>query len=278
MDDYQTYLLDLDGVVYRGDRLLPGARELVAWLDATGRQVVYLSNNSLAAPEEVAAKLTRLGMPHPEGRVLTAGWAAVQAVARRFPGGRVFVLALPAIADLAQRAGLRPVAMDEPEMPTPDAVVVGLDRSLTYARLRRAMRAILAGAAFIAVNRDPRLPVEDGFEPGTGALVAALEWSTGRDAEMIGKPAPGIVTQAMRQVGARPDQVLLVGDGLDLDMPAGHAAGVTTALVLTGLASAEQALAATGERKPDLVFADLPALLTAARARAERGGGAAGGA
>ena len=266
MRDYRCVLLDLDGVVYRGDLLLPGARELVNWLDASGCALCFLSNNSFATPEEVAAKLARLGVPRPEGRVITAGWATMRAVAERFPGGRVFVLAVDSMEELALRAGLRPVAADEPEDPPPAAVVVGLDRGLSYPRLRRALRAILAGAAFYAVNRDPRLPVEDGFEPGTGALVAALEWSSGRQAEMIGKPAPGIIVQAMRQIGVDRAAVLLVGDGLDLDIVAGHAAGVATALVLTGLTSADEAAAARGARCPDHVYADLPTLLAALRA------------
>jgi HAD superfamily hydrolase (TIGR01450 family) len=269
MRDFSTYLLDLDGVVYRGQELLPGARELVTWLDSTGRQTLFLSNNSFATPEEVAAKLAGLGIPSPDGRVFTAGWAAALAISEQFPGGRVFVLAVPSMEALAVRVGLRPVAMEEPEQPVPDAVLVGLDRGLTYARLRRAMRAILAGAAFYTVNRDPRLPVEDGFEPGTGSIAAALEWSTARTAEMIGKPAPGIVRQALRLAGAAPERALMVGDGLELDVVAGRRAGVATALVLTGLTSAEEAAKATGERAPEFIFPDLPALLAAARAAAD---------
>lgn len=265
MRNYSTYILDLDGVIYRGEQRLPGARELVDWLDATGRQTIYLSNNSIATPEEVAAKLARLEMPRPEGRVLTAGWAAVQAIAERFPGGRVYVVALPSIAALAERAGLRSVWRDGEDGPLPDAVLVGLDRSLTYDRLRRAMRAILGGSAFVAVNRDPRLPVEGGFEPGTGSIVAALEYATGQRAEMIGKPAPGIVIEAMHLVGAAPENVLMIGDGLDLDIPAGRAAGVATALVLTGLTTRAQVETAPPDRQPTYIFADLPSLLTAAQ-------------
>jgi 4-nitrophenyl phosphatase len=266
MKDYRGFLLDLDGVIYRGERLLPGVNELVTWLDATGRQVLYLSNNSFATPEEVTAKLARLGVPHPEGRVITAGWATVRAIAERFPGGRVFVLAVPSMERLAERVGLRPVAADDPEDPPPAALLVGLDRGLTYARLRCGLRAILAGAAFYAVNRDPRLPVEDGFEPGTGSIVAALEWSSGLQAEMIGKPSPGIVLQALRQLDMPASEVLMVGDGLDLDVVAGHAAGVDAALVLTGLSSAEEATAASGARRPDDIFVGLPELLVALRA------------
>jgi 4-nitrophenyl phosphatase len=136
---------------------------------------------------------------------------------------------------------------------------------LTYARLRRALRAVLAGAATYAVNRDPRLPVENGFEPGTGSIVAALEYSSEQRAELIGKPAPGILFQAMRLVGAAPAETLAVGDGLSLDIVAGHAAGATTALVLSGLTSATEAATATGEQCPELVYENLAGLLAAAR-------------
>lgn len=268
MKDFRAYLLDLDGVIYRGERLLPGARALVDWLDASGRKALYLSNNSVQTPAEVAAKLAHLGMPRPEERTLTAGDAAVRAIAERFPSGRVYVLGLPSIERLAADAGLRVVWHAAADGPIPDVVLVALDRSLTYDRLKRGLQAILSGAAFYAVNRDPRLPVEDGFEPGTGSIATALEYASGLRAEIVGKPAPGIVQQAMRSLGVSPDETLLVGDGLDLDIVAGHAAGVTTALVLTGLTTAEQAHAATGDRAPDLIFPDLNALLAAAQAAA----------
>jgi HAD superfamily hydrolase (TIGR01450 family) len=263
MEDFRAYLLDLDGVVYRGDQLLAGARELVEWLDAGGRKVLYLSNNSISTPQEVEAKLARLGMPRPEGRVLTAGYAAAEALAHRFPGGRVFVLGLPPVERMVEQAGLKAVWTDAEDADIPDAVLAALDRTLTYDRLRRALRAILAGAAFYAVNRDPRLPVEDGFQPGTGSITAALEYASGQKAEIIGKPAPGIVLEAMRQLDVSPGETLMVGDGLDLDVVAGHAAGVSTALVLTGLTTVEQAREALGTRRPDWIFADLHALLAA---------------
>lgn len=277
---YHVLLLDLDGVVYRGERILPGARELVAWADATGRRVLFLSNNSFATVDEVAAKLARLGVANPQGRTLTAGWAAAQAIAQRFPGGSVFALAVASVGGMLRDAGLRLIADEAPTTPgapisltvaapeRPDAVLVGLDRTLTYARLRQALRAILAGAAFYAVNRDPRLPIEDGFEPGTGSLVAALEYASGLTAEVIGKPAPGIVYQALQMVGATADETLMIGDALDLDIVAGHAAKLSTALVLSGLSDAQEAAAATGARQPEYVFADLAALLVAFQASA----------
>lgn len=261
-----AFLLDLDGVVYRGEALLPGARELVEWVDATGRQVAFVSNNSFATVEEVTAKLARLGTPRPEGRVVTAGWATVSAISQRFPGGSVFPLTGPSVVEMVRIAGLRPVWLDAEDGPAPDAVLIGLDRTLTYERLARALDAALAGAALYAVNRDPRLPVEEGFRPGTGALVAAVEAASGRRAEMIGKPAPGIVFQALQLLGAQREHALMVGDGLDLDIVAGHAAGLTTALTLSGLTSADEAAEATGTRKPEYIFDNLAELLDASRA------------
>ncbi len=130
MKDYRAVLLDLDGVIYRGEQVLPGARELVAWLDATGRRALYLSNNSLATPAEVTAKLARLGLPRPQGRVLTAGGLAAQVLARRFPGGRVYVLAMPAIAGLVAELGLHLAWQETEAGPVPDAWT---DRSRTSA-------------------------------------------------------------------------------------------------------------------------------------------------
>ena len=261
MKDYRAFLLDLDGVVYRGQLLLPGAREFVEWADATARKVVFVSNNSFASPHEVTAKLARLGVPRPQGRVVTAASAAVRLISRRFPGGRVYALTVSAVASLLADAGVRVVWQDAEDGDVPDAVLVGLDRALTYDRLRRGLRAIMAGAAFVAINRDPRLPIEDGFEPGTGSIVVALEYASGREAELVGKPAPGIVLEALTLAGVAPDQALLIGDGLDLDVVAGHRAGVDTAVVLTGLTNAEQARSATSERAPGAIVRDLLELI-----------------
>jgi HAD superfamily hydrolase (TIGR01450 family) len=169
------------------------------------------------------------------------------------------------MVEMVRAAGLTPVWLDAEDGPTPDAVLIGLDRTLTYERLARALDAALAGAALYAVNRDPRLPVEDGFRPGTGAVVAAVEAASGRRAEMIGKPAPGILLQALDMLHAPRERALMVGDGLDLDIVAGHAAGVATALTLSGLTSATEAEDATGKRRPEYIFADLAELLVAAQ-------------
>jgi 5'-nucleotidase len=261
--DYRAFILDLDGVIYRGDRLLPGAREFISWADDTGRKLILLSNNSFATPDEVTAKLARLGAPHPEGRVLTSGAAAARQIAARHPGGSVFVLGVASVERMVEAEGLRAVWRDGMDGPPPDALLVGLDFNLSYDRLRRGLRAILAGADFIAVNRDPALPVEDGLNPGTGSIVAALEYASGRTAEIVGKPAPGMMFEALREMGAEASQTLVVGDGLELDIVAGHAAGIDATLVLSGMNTRTQAEAATGQAKPDLIFGGIGDLLAA---------------
>lgn len=263
MRDYRAFILDLDGVIYRGERLLPGAREFVSWADATGRNLIFLSNNSFATPDEVTAKLARLGAPNPEGRVLTSGAAATRQIATRHPGGSVYVLGVASVERMVEGEGLHVVWRDALDGPTPDAVLVGLDFNLSYDRLRRGLRAILAGADFIAVNRDPSLPVEGGLDPGTGSIVAALEYASGRAAEIVGKPAPGMMLEALRAMDAEASETLVVGDGLALDIVAGHAAGLDAALVLTGMNTRAQAEAATGPSKPDLIFDGIGDLLTA---------------
>ena len=263
MQDYHAFILDLDGVIYRGDRLLPGAREFISWADDTRRKLIFLSNNSFATPDEVTAKLARLGAPHPEGRVLTSGAAAARQIAARHPGGSVFVLGVASVERMVEAEGLRAVWREGMDGPPPDALLVGLDFNLSYDRLRRGLRAILAGADFIAVNRDPSLPVEDGLNPGTGSIVAALEYASGRTAEIVGKPAPGMMFEALREMGAEASETLVVGDGLELDIVAGHAAGIDAALVLSGMNTRAQAEAATGPSKPDLIIGGIGDLLAA---------------
>ncbi len=275
MKDYQIYLLDLDGVVYRGDHLLPGAREFVAWLEATGKTYRYISNNSMQSPTDVAERLRRLGMPAPDERVVTASQAAVDHLAKEQPGQRVWVVGLPPLRRMAARAGLRVLNLarsDAPDDPaagpeTARTVLVGLHRSVTYEDLRLATRAVLAGATLLGVNRDPQLPVEDGVDPGCGAILAALEVASRAHASIIGKPAPTILTDTLDALHADRSRAVMIGDALEMDIAAGHAAGIDTILVLSGLTSPERAAAA--DPRPTLVLRDLADVLAQAKAGAE---------
>lgn len=271
MTTYEAFLIDLDGVVYRGDLLLPGAQAFIAWLEATGRDYRYVSNNSMAGPESVAERLQKLGIPAPEWRVITASQAAVRAVARRFPGGAIWVLGLGPLRAMAAAVGLHVLNLrqgDAPDDPArgPEAaqvVLVGLDRALTYEGLRLATRAVLAGAEPIGVNRDPQLPVEDGFDPGCGAILAALEVAAHHPATIIGKPAPGILLEALAAMGRGRQGTAMIGDAIEMDIAAGQAAGLDTILLLSGLTSPERA--ATADPPPTFIAEDLADLLAKIR-------------
>ena len=271
LKDYRTYLLDLDGVFYRGDQLLPGSQAFVAWLDATGRDYRYLSNNSMASPADVAAKLRRLGVPAPDFRVLTASQSAIALLAERWPAQPVWIVGLPTLRQMAARAGLRVLNLrqgDAPDDPTagPETaavVLVGLDRTFTYEGLRLATRALLAGAVFLSINHDPQLPVEDGFDPGCGSIAAALQVASRRTDSIVGKPSPTMLLAAIAEMHADPATTIMVGDAVAMDIAAGHAAGIDTLLVLSGLTDAEQAT--TAQPAPTLIMRNLADLLAAIR-------------
>ncbi|HEY7349007.1 MAG TPA: HAD-IIA family hydrolase [Ktedonobacterales bacterium] len=257
MKTYQNYFFDLDGVIYRGNERLPGAREFIEWIEATGRTYLYLSNNSMSTPAQVAARLEAIGMPAPLERVVTAGSAAAAYLGHTYPGARAFVLGLPPLAQMVAAAGLHPLS--EAEGAQAEVVLVGLDRKLTYARLSVAVQAVLNGAAFVTVNRDPLLPVEDKLEPGAGSIAAALEASTGVSPYIVGKPEPGIILEALRLIGGRAEETVMIGDGITLDIPAGHNAGLDTILLLSGITPRAQLAAAAIQ--PDAVYEDLAHLL-----------------
>jgi HAD superfamily hydrolase (TIGR01457 family) len=259
MKAYQHYFFDLDGVIYRGNERLPGAREFIDWIEATGRDYLYISNNSMSTPTEVAARLRALDMPAPLERVMTAGSAAALYLGHTYPGASAFVLGLPPLARMVADAGLR--VLSEDEGTAAQVVLVGLDRSLTYARLSVGVQAVMNGAAFVTVNRDPLLPVEGKLEPGAGAIAAAIEASTGISPYVVGKPEPGIVLEALRMTGAAPAETVMIGDGLTLDIPAGHNAGLDTILLLSGITPRSQLARAAFQ--PDGVYENLAALLAA---------------
>lgn len=249
---YTTYLIDLDGVVYRGNELLPGAREFVDWLEANKKKYLFLTNNSFATSTQILAKLAHLGITTDEAHLLTAGQAAVKNIARRLPGGSVYVVGEQPLIDLVQSQGLVAVPFDSS---TADAVLVGLDRSFDYDKLTCATNVVRAGGLFITINRDPLLPIAGGFIPGCGALAAAIEGASGVNPEVVGKPEPMLLQEAIALLDSQPENTVMIGDGLDVDILAGQNAGTHTLLVLSGRNSRDDV--AQLAIKPDHIYDDL---------------------
>lgn len=249
---YTTYLIDLDGVVYRGNELLPGALEFVNWLTINEKKYLFLTNNSFATGAQILAKLARMGIHTDNSHLLTAGQAAVQNIARRVPGGVVYVVGEQPLIDLVEAQGLTVAASEDADA---DAVLVGLDRYFDYQKMTNAANAIRAGALFVTINRDPVLPVAGGFLPGCGSLAAAIECASGTSPEVVGKPEPMLLLEAMQLLGSQPEETVMVGDGLAIDILAGQHAGTHTLLVLSG--SSSRADVEQSSLKPDHVYADL---------------------
>jgi 4-nitrophenyl phosphatase len=259
-------IFDLDGVIYRGDDPVPGARELVAWLHGAGVKVRFATNNSMVTRADYVERLGAMGIPTAVAEIATSAWVTGEHLRRHAPDVRaVLGIGGDGLRQELVAAGLEVVMADaarlsdEPGGPLSrrfDAVVVGLDPGLDYARLALAMSAVAAGARLIATNADARYPTPAGFLPGAGAIVAALATATGVTPEVIGKPAPAMFRAIVETSGVDADEAVVVGDNPDADVAGAHRAGCAAILVLTGVADASDAAGLEGERAPEAVAAD----------------------
>jgi HAD superfamily hydrolase (TIGR01450 family) len=246
-------ILDVDGVLYRGDRSLPGLREFFAV--ATARPYALVTNNSLVTKQECQAKLYRMGVRVPTAAIWTVSDAVGAYLAAEMPrGGQALVLGSPALRAAVTASGLRLAAAGGPA--SADVVLVGLDTTPSYDALAEAIRAVAAGARFVATSLDPVLLTEEGIAPGAGAIAAAITACVRRAPVCIGKPSPAMFATAAANLGLAAADILVVGDSLAADIAGGSAAGAHTALLLTGISGRND----PSPHRPDLVFAGLPEL------------------
>ena len=253
--DIRLFLLDMDGTVYLGSRLLPGSLDFLRYLGETGRDHLFLTNNSSRNAEYYAQKLTKLGWPAQPDEILTSGEATALYLGGLKPAARVYLLGTPDLETEFAAHGF--VLTDE----TPDYVVLGFDMTLTYDKLVRACDLVRGGVPFIATHPDLNCPTETGYIPDCGAMTALITASTGVTPKVIGKPNREIIDAMFRKKPVRRDQVAMVGDRLYTDIVMGHNAGVTSVLVLSGEAKESDIPAAPV--KPDHVAGGLGALYEA---------------
>lgn len=250
-------VFDIDGCLYVGGDAVPGVSTALERIEARGFRTILATNNSTRHADDVSRRVADITGHHiPPTRVMTSALAAV----RLLPPGteRVLVIGEAGLVSTLEQAGF--TVTDDPE--GLDAVVVGLDRSFDYTGLRRAMRAILGGAVFVATNRDATFPTGGVPEPGAGAIVAAVERATGITPTYAGKPEPAMIEAINELTGEGP--VWCVGDRLDTDIAVGKAAGWRTVLVMTGVTSTTDDI--PPHLEPDHVLAsvaDLPDLIGA---------------
>jgi HAD superfamily hydrolase (TIGR01450 family) len=254
IDDYDGFLIDLDGVVWVGRDPVPGSPEALATMLAAGKELVFVTNNPSKPPEAYAERLGELGVEVGPERIVTAGLVATTlAVEAAGPDGGALVLGRAALREMIADAGLRVVEVDEPTEAA--VVVVSGYRDFTYDHLLASKRALDAGAALIATSHDPTMPMPGGEVPGTGAILAAVEVASGKRAEIAGKPEHHLFELALSRIpGAR--RVAMIGDRLSSDIAGGHAAGLDTILVRSGTSEDP-----AGKVEPTLTVANLAALV-----------------
>jgi HAD superfamily hydrolase (TIGR01450 family) len=230
---FQGIVLDLDGVVYLGDEVVPAAPAALDQVRGLGARVAFVTNNSYRPPDLVVEKLNRLGVKAAAGEVLTSAQAAVRMLGGRegLAGVKVLVVGGPGLRQALEGAGARLV--DGRAWRDAEIVAVGFDPDLTYAKVRDATLAIRAGARFVGSNPDTTLPTPEGFWPGAGATLALLRASTGARPEVAGKPERALLDAAAAAIG--PGPYLMVGDRADTDLDGAHRLGWSTALVLSGV-------------------------------------------
>ena len=245
-EEYRAFAIDLDGVFWRGQLILPGSVEALQGIQALGKKILLLTNNGSYSRPEVESRLKNEGLEMHGIDILTSIGVAVRWVeSNGLTGASALVVAQDQVVD--QLSDVLDVKGTSGSF---DVVIVGRDTSFDYDKLTLAADAIRSGAAFIALNRDLTMPVESGFVPGTGALVAAIEAASGAQPIVLGKPHGPMMNMAVEMLGG--NDVLMIGDRLDSDIVGAHSVGWDSALISTGSAETTDIAAAPTYRSDSL--------------------------
>jgi HAD superfamily hydrolase (TIGR01450 family) len=264
---FAGYVFDLDGTLYLGEALLPGAADTLEAIRANGSRVAFLSNKPLEAPATYAAKLTTLGIPARPEEVVTSTDALIRYLHANAADATILPIAEPLLVDMLRDAGFRLTDLDRPD--EADLVVVSWDRTFDYDKLVAAFRAVRAGARLVATNPDPFCPTPDGDLPDCAAMLAAIEASTGATAEaIVGKPSQHMAQTLLERISLPASDTVLVGDRLMTDVRMAHEAGMASALVLTG--ATPRSAVADAPYAPDYVLDGVAQILPAEILPADR--------
>jgi NagD protein len=228
-----SYVCDMDGVIYHGSRLIPGALDFVRRLEAAGHKFLFLTNNSQWTPRDLRHKLEQMGISADESAFHTSALATADFLSRQKTGGTAYVIGGAGLTHALYSVGFTLTEHN------PDYVVVGETRSYDYEKIERAVRLILKGARFVATNPDLTGPTEQGITPACGALVAPIELATGKKPYFVGKPNPLMMRTALRALQTHSAEAFMVGDRMDTDIIVGTEAGMKTILVLSGVTTRE---------------------------------------
>ncbi len=219
----------MDGVIYHGNRILPGAAEFIRWLQENNKEFLFLTNNSGMTPKELQQKLERMGVSVSEEHFYTSALATAEFLKAQAPGCSAYVIGEAGLLNALYDAG---ITMNDVN---PDYVVMGEGRSYSLETLTKAVNLVLDGAKLIGANSDVTGNIENGIMPSCRALVAPVEMATGKQAYFCGKPNPLMMRTGLKLLGCHSEDAVIIGDRMDTDIIAGTESGVDTVLVLSGV-------------------------------------------
>lgn len=230
----QGFICDMDGVLYHGNQLLPGAPEFLNWLETNNKNYLFLTNSGQYTPKELQQKLKRMGMEVGESHFYTSAQATARFLKNQAPGCSAYIMGEHGLYNALHDAGIIYNDVD------PDYVVVGEPFSYSFDMITRAIRLVNAGAKLIGTNYDLTCPTETGIVPACRAFLAPIELTTGKKAYYIGKPNPLMMRTALRLLGVHSENAAIIGDRMDTDIVAGIESGMYTVLVLSGVTTLEE--------------------------------------
>lgn len=237
---YKGYLLDLDGTVYRGGQVIPEAKTFIARLAEQNIPYLYVTNNSSMTPQQLADKIQKMGIPAKPEEFFTSSMAVAETIrkteAEQPEKRQATVLA---IGETGLYTALEEKGFAIVDKAPADYVVVGIDRSFSYEKMKQATLAIYGGARFLSTNCDRAIPTEEGLVPGNGSITASIAYATSRKPLYVGKPEETMVKLSLERLGLAAEDVMMVGDNLETDIACGENGGVDTLLVYTGFSQAE---------------------------------------
>lgn len=229
----QGFICDMDGVIYHGNRVLPGVVEFITWLQDSGKRFVFLTNSPEKTPHELSMKLGRMGLDVDADHFYTSAMATAAFLSSQKPGCTAYVIGEAALTKALYDQG---IYMNDVN---PDYVVVGETRAYFFEKIEKAIELVNKGAKLIGTNPDITGPTERGVMPATGSLIAPIEIATGKKAYFVGKPNPLMLRHGLKRLGLHSEEIAFVGDRMDTDIIAGIESNVDTVLVLSGVTAME---------------------------------------
>jgi NagD protein len=228
------FIIDMDGVIYHGNKLLPGVTDFLEWLEKSGKNYLFLTNSSERTPKELHEKLKRLGIDVSEEHFYTSALATASFLSNQKPNGSAYV-----IGDAGLIHALYSVGYSINNV-NPDYVVVGDTHSYNFEKIELALNLVIKGSKLIGTNPDVSGPVEVGITPSTKALIAPIEIASGKKAYFVGKPNPLMMRSALKRLGVKREDAIVIGDRMDTDIRCGLESEIDTLLVLSGITSADE--------------------------------------